>query len=462
MRFGSRKLTIGGELRDAGERLPVCCPATDEAVAEVALADEELTLAALGVAGSAFELWATSPIAERRAWMLKLRDACRAKEELLREALMYETGKPWAQTEYEFGILMDALSFYAEEISRVRDEALPDVDGTHTHLLRREAAGPVVAMLAWNFPVLNLAYKLGPAMAAGCPIILKPSKETPLTAYIVGETCVEVGLPAGVVSVIAGPNDTVGTTLCPTGCRLMELGASSIKRYSMELGGNAPAIVFDDADVAVAVAVETVSALKFGNAGQICVAPNRVFVHGSVLDSFREGMLAKARSTSVGFGRDSDPGMGPLINARERERVHALGADAVEDGAEILVGGEIPDGRGSFYPPTVLAEVRNDMRIAREEIFGPVVAIIPFDSDDDVLVQANDTDAGLASYAFTRSAARIERVSSELRFGEVQVNGFKYAMDLPHLGIKQSGMGCDCSHLVLEDYMVRKRVTVAK
>jgi succinate-semialdehyde dehydrogenase/glutarate-semialdehyde dehydrogenase len=389
---------------------------------------------------------------------------------------MHEMGKPWDATQEDLDTVTAALTFYPEEMRRIRGELLPDADDDFDHQIVYEPVGVVVAVLAWNFPLLNLGFKLGPALSAGCSLVLKPSPRSPLSAYAFGEICAETDFPPGVINVLCGPDDVVGPALTAsripalvtvigsieTGAAVMRQGATSIKRYSMELGGNSPVLVFDDADVDLAV--ETVAALKFGNCGQICVAPNRVFIQRGIAAQFTDGILAAAEQVKLGFGRDSDATMGPLINADARARVQDLVEDALNGGAELLAGADAPGmpGRGCFFPPTVLAGVTANMRVFREEIFGPVVSLIEFDDEDDALRQANDTQAALASYVFTNDIGRVQRVSSALRFGEVQVNGFKYGIDLPHGGIKQSGIGHDCSHLALLDYLDRKRITIAR
>jgi succinate-semialdehyde dehydrogenase/glutarate-semialdehyde dehydrogenase len=475
--FGYKKLYINGELRDASDdsRQTVICPANDEVVAEIAWAGEVDAHAALESAQAGFEKWSRLTPRERREWMFRLRDAMLEKEEELRSAEMYEAGKTWEDAGGGFLTVITALNYYGDEILRQQDEFLPDEDNAFEHRIVRVPIGVVAAYLAWNYPLLNLGYKLGPALAAGCSLIIRPSVQTPLSAYMLGEVCAEIGFPPGVVTILCGPHDSVGGTIArspitagmtligstPTGVNLIRESATSIKRYSMELGGNAPVLIFPDADLDKAV--DTVSALKFGNAGQICVAPNRIFVHKDILPEFADRVVEKAKAQKIGFGRDSGATMGPLINQKARGWVVDLVQDALEDGAVLRFGGKTPEGmeeKGAFYLPTVLQNVTPEMRIYREEIFGPVVSLIEFEDDDTVIQQANDTEAGLASYIFTQDLARVNRMTRELQFGEVQVNGFKYSMDLPHIGIKQSGIGCDCSHYALEDYQAMKRITV--
>lgn len=237
----------------------------------------------------------------------------------------------------------------------------------------------------------------------------------------------------------------------------MEQCSTSVKRLSMELGGNAPAIVFPDADIEAAAS--HIAAVKFGNCGQICVAPNRIFVHEAVMPAFLKVFRERAEAVRTGYGRDGDYSMGPLIHRQARQRVLDLIADAVQQGARLEMGGAAVEGPGSFMQASILTGVKPDMKMYREEVFGPVAGIISFTDTEEVLQSANETDAGLVAYVFTKSDALIERFSTELNFGEVQVNGFKYAIYLPHGGFGQSGIGKDCSELALDDYLVTKRIT---
>ena len=469
-----KKMYIGGAL--VGEATAkVVSPATEETVARVAFGGRDSAEQALQAAAAAFPDWAASSIAERAEWMSKLRAAVIEHEEHLRLCVHLENGKTWAQTEEDYISLVNSLSFYAEEISRLRPENLVDRDGSHSHMLVWEPVGVVAAFLAWNFPLLNLAFKIGPAMAAGCPIVIKPSFKTPLSAYAVGELCHSIGLPPGVVNIVCGDDAEVGDTLSSstipamltligsarTGRRIMEKGASSIKRFSMELGGNAPLLVFNDADLNLAANI--ICALKFGCAGQICVTPNRVLVQKDVFAALKEKIVERTKNTKVGFGRDGDFDMGPMIDGDAWKRVDALVQDAVAAGASLVCGGGRPEGleRGHYYAPTVLDNVAPDMAISREEIFGPIICLTAFEDEDQALRLANDTNTGLTAYVFTRDMERGRRFASALRFGEIQINGVKYGIDLPHGGFKQSGVGVDCSHLALHDYLAPKRISQA-
>lgn len=472
----NKQMYINGALTagHAGERALIS-PASEGQYGSVAWGNAQDAQAALDAAAAAFDSWAITPIAERISWMHQLRDAVIDSETHLRDCVQQETGKTWAQTQEDYDSLVNSLKFYAEEITRLRAESPVDREGSHTHRLIYEPAGVAVAFIAWNFPLLNLAFKIGPAMAAGCPIVIKPSPKTPLAAYGVGELCEKIGLPPGVVNIVCGDDAEVGDTLSAstipalltligsirTGRHIMKNGATSIKRYSMELGGNAPVLVLADADLDLAA--DIVCAVKFGCAGQICVTPNRVFVDERVQAAFAEKVVQRANAVKVGFGKDSDADMGPLIDGAAFERVDALVQEAAAAGARLLAGGGRAAGlaRGHFYAPTVLSSITPAMRIYSEEIFGPVVALISFRDEAAALAAANDTDTGLTAYIFTRDMKKAEQFAARLRFGEIQINGVKYSIELPHVGIRQSGIGCDCSHLALHEYVVTKRISRA-
>lgn len=273
---------------------------------------------------------------------------------------------------------------------------------------------------------------------------------------------------------MAGPNEELAQTLSSSkiprvitmigssvsGRVAIAQAATSIKHFSMELGGNAPAIVFNDANLTQAI--NDLSTLKFGNCGQICVAPNRIMVHGDVYDEFVERFVKKAKNIKVGFGRDSKADMGPIVDERSRERIKKLVEKTIQEGANLLCGGKVPENmeKGFFFEPTVFGNVTREMTIFKEEIFGPVAAIYKFRTDDEALDMANDCEVGLSSYVYTNDIKRIHRFTSEIEAGEVHVNGFKYSIYLPHGGVKESGLGHDCSHLALNDYLEKKRITI--
>jgi len=469
-----KKMYINGELVGDPKQHDVFCPATNKKIGSVAWAGKEETYKTLESASDAFDSWSNTPIKERIDWMMKLRDEVIANESHLRECIHLEMGKPWDGTQEDIDSLKNSLTFYSEEILKREPESLLDKEGTHSHILKDESVGVVVAFIAWNFPLLNLAFKIGPAMATGCPIIIKPSFKSPLSAYAVGELCAKIGLPKGAVNFICGDDKVVGDTLSSspipalltligsinTGKHIMKMGSSTIKRYSMELGGNAPVIVFDDANLELAA--DIITALKFGNAGQICVTPNRVFVADNIKEEIVNLIVDRAKKIKVGHNKDEDINMGPLIDEMALSRVTELVNDAIQNGAKLLHGGKKPDefkNDGYFYEPTVIDNVKTSMRVFKEEVFGPVISICNFNDEDEIINEANNTDAGLTAYVFTEDQSKADHCANKLRFGEIQINGVKYNIDLPHIGIKQSGIGCDCSHLALNDYLVPKRIT---
>lgn len=470
---------IGGCLRDAsdGGTKEIVCPGTGEVVARIAWATQQDTSLAFEQAQEGFSTWSALSITERNAWIAKLREEIIADRERIQSAVMYEMGKTWESASEDYESLVNALEWYPQEMRHMRGEIIPDTEGTHHHLLVHEPRGVVAAILAWNFPLLNLSFKLGPALASGCSIVIKPSKESPVSAYILGEICHRIGFPAGVINIICGSSANVGKPMCEstiprvltmigssyTGKKLVEQSHTSIKKLGMELGGNAPALIFEDCDLESAVS--DMAALKYGNCGQVCVSPNRIFVQDSVYDKFMEGFREKVANIKVGFGRDKGFGMGPLIDQGARERVMAVIEDAVSKGAKLTMGGKIPEGMPggtSYLEPTVLENVTPHMDAFKYEMFGPVASIIRFENEEDLNPMVNDPDVGLSSYLYTRDVSRIEFYTRFIECGEVHVNGFKYSIYLPHGGVKDSGLGHDCSHLALEDYLQVKRITIKK
>lgn len=477
MNFGYKQMYIGGQLVDAisGKRREVICPATDKSIGEIAWSSVEDAQFALDAAQEGFEYWSRLSMYQRREWMMKLRSAVLEREVELRQAMVYEMGKTFESAEEDIEGLVNGLDFYSNAMMNLNEEIIPDFDGTYEHRMISQPAGVAVAYLAWNFPLLNVGYKIGPALASGCSIVIKPSEQAPISAYLLGEILASINFPAGVVNIICGRSSEVASYMTKstiprvitmigssaTGKRVMADSTTSIKKLGMELGGNAPFIVFPDADLDTALAVGT--GVKYNNCGQVCVAPNRFFVHEDVYDEFLERFTTIVSNLKIGHGRSERPDMGPLVSKADRERLMKVVQDDVAAGATLHYGGGIPKGKeacGNFMEPTILTNTTSHSRSFREEMFGPVASFMKFSDDDEVLQLANDTEYGLASYIFTKDEARISKFSRELDFGEVQVNGVRYHINLPHGGIKDSGIGHDCSVYALDDYLVKKRVSV--
>lgn len=476
LKFGHKKLYINGELTDSsnGKTYEVICPADEEPTATIAWASKEDTKWALESAQKGFETWSVMPLATRLEWIDKLRNKIIENSDLLRESIMYEMGKTWEGSEEDLTSIVNSLKYYSEEIQLRKDLPIEDKEGSHEHRMVFQPLGVAVAFLAYNFPLLNLGFKLGPALASGSSIILKPSEFSPLSAYIIGELCAEINFPAGVINILCGDVQDVGIPLCESKIPrlitmigstetaqklIVQSAGTSIKRYSMECGGNAPFIVMGDANLNAAI--ELGAALKIGNTGQICVAPNRFFVHESIIDEFTAGIAKIFENTKIGFGRENGPNMGPLTNKASVKKVQKIVDEAIRQGGELIYGGSALQGKGYYFQPTAIRLKDNNAEILQHEIFGPVAIIVPFKTKEEVIDLANNTDAGLASYVFSENEDTLNYFADKLEFGEVQLNGVKYDIYLPHGGVKNSGIGVDCSTYALDDYLIKKRVSLA-
>ena len=477
MDFGNLKMYIDGDLKSSIDKITkdIYSPLNGEKIASLSWGNHKDSKIALESASNGFKSWSKLPLSKRKEWMLKLRKQILENEDLLRKAISYEMGKPYAATGEDIESITNSLEYYAEIIDDfIRPTEIAENDDTHNHQLIFKPIGVVVAYLAWNFPLLNAGFKIGPALATGCSIILKPSELSPVSLYIIGDLLKQINFPKGVINIVCGEPEEVATTLSKstipslitmigsteTAKKVISDSSTSIKKYSMELGGNAPFIVFEDADIEVAINIG--SAIKFGNCGQICVAANRFFVHENVHKKFVDGLIKKARELKIGYNKNLDFEIGPLISKSSRKRVNDLIKSTIDNGGKLEFGGEIPLMNGNWFEPTIITNVNESMSIFHMEIFGPVASIIKFKNDDEVLKKANNTDYGLASYLFTSNKKRIDKFVDELDFGEIHVNGIKYDIYLPHGGIKQSGVGHDCSELALEDYLIKKRISIAK
>ncbi|MGD9518415.1 MAG: aldehyde dehydrogenase [Armatimonadota bacterium] len=469
-------LIIDGLPVSTAHSFPVVDPATEEIIAEVASADEDTVRAALTAAEKAFGPWSQTPPAERKAVVLRYVSLLEHEGERLADLLVREAGKPYETAAYEITCLVTSLRYFLEEAERLRQDVIHDPTGRFLHYTLRQPLGIVVGFLAWNYPLLNLGYKLGPVLASGCTAVIKPSRHTPLATLAAGELLGEAGLPPGVVNIIACDDRAVTNHLLQSplpalitmigstasGVELMATAATSIKHFSLELGGNAPAIVYPDADLADAA--QRIVDLKFSNAGQICVAPNRALVHADVYEDFLTLATERATAFKLGSGKAKGPLMGPLITAEAREHMLTLVGEAVAAGAQIVCGGRRPQQpeRGYFFEPTILRDVRPDMRVAQQEIFGPILPVIRYTDEDDVLAISNDTPYGLAAYVFTMNLSTALRAAEGLQFGSVCVNEPHFGVHLPHSGLKQSGVGLDRSSYSLEEYLTLKRVSLRK
>jgi succinate-semialdehyde dehydrogenase/glutarate-semialdehyde dehydrogenase len=385
-----------------------------------------------------------------------------------------EMGKPLAEARGEVAYAAEFLRWFSEEAVRIDGGFATLPDGRNRMLLMRQPVGPCLLITPWNFPLAMGARKIGPAVAAGCTMVLKPAPQTPLSSLALAEILTEAGLPAGVLNVVttARAGEVVEPLLrggqirklsftgsTQVGRVLLAQCADKVVRTSMELGGNAPFIVFEDADLDVAVAGAMVA--KMRNMGEACTAANRFFVHRNVADEFAARLAERMGSLVVGPGMRPGVDVGPLIDRAGRGKVEELVAEAVARGARVLVGGAAPEGPGCFYPPTVLADVAADSRLMQTEIFGPVAAIVPFDDEDDVVRAANDTEWGLVGYVFTRDLDRALRVSERLEVGMVGLNtGLVSNPAAPFGGVKQSGLGREGGRVGIDEFLEYKYVAV--
>ncbi|CAA6679628.1 Aldehyde dehydrogenase (EC [Lentimonas sp. CC19] len=455
-------MLINGQSVTTETTIDVINPSTEEVLGMVPAINEALIQDSLDAAQSGFQVWSKMTPAERKTIILRYAELLDANRERIVTLLMAETGKTREIAEYDFDMLPTCLRFFLEEYERLDQPVLHDPDGRFLHYVQRQPLGVVVGFLAWNFPLLNVGYKIGPALAAGCSVIIKPSSFTPLASYEVAYLAKDAGIPDGVINMITAADHSVTNVLLESdvpelvtmigstrgGLEVMNASCTSVKHFSVELGGNGPVLVYPDSDVEAAA--NKIVDLKFANTGQVCVSPNRCFVHESVHDEF----VAFAKK------RAADVTMGPLITDKERQRVLGLVESAKADGAEIVCGGTAVDGPGYFMEPTILSNVKRKMRLSCEEIFGPVLPILSFSDADDEIALANDTEFGLAAYVFTKDLKKALTAARDIKAGSVCVNEPHYSIQLPHGGLKQSGVGKDCSRYSLQEYLTLKRVSV--
>ncbi|HEY5048578.1 MAG TPA: NAD-dependent succinate-semialdehyde dehydrogenase [Rhizomicrobium sp.] len=452
---------------DTGARFAVFNPATGETIAEVADLGAGETRAAIEAASRAFPAWRRKTAKERAGLMRQWFDLIMANQEDLARLMTAEQGKPLAETRGEVAYGAAFIEWFAEEGKRVYGDVIPTTQPGRRILVFKEPIGVVAAITPWNFPNAMITRKCAPALAAGCTFVIKPAAETPLSALALAELAHRAGIPAGVFNVVTGKKAAaIGAELTQSplvrkfsftgsteiGKLLMRQCASTVKKVSLELGGNAPFIVFDDADLEAAADGAMLS--KFRNMGQTCVCANRILVQDKVYDAFAEKLAARVAKLKVGDGFADGVTQGPLINMDAVTKVEALLADATAKGATIATGGKRHALGHSFFEPTIVCDVTQDMALANEEIFGPVATLFRFASEDDAIGLANDTPYGLAAYFYARDIGRIFRVAEALEYGILGINeGIISTEVAPFGGMKESGIGREGSKYGIEDYL---------
>ena len=456
----------------SGARFAVRNPATSETLADVADMDETDTNAAIEAAWRAFPAWRAKTAKERAVLLRNWFNLILANQEDLARLMTAEQGKPLAETRGEVSYGAAFIEWFAEEGKRIYGDVIPTHAAGKRILVLKEPVGVVGAITPWNFPNAMITRKCAPALAAGCTFVIKPSAETPLSALALGELANRAGIPPGVFNVITSTKAAaVGLALTqnplvrkftftgstPVGKKLMAQCATTVKKVSLELGGNAPFIVFDDADLDAAADGAMLS--KYRNMGQTCVCANRILVQGSVYDAFTERLAARVANLKVGNGAVEGVTQGPLINAKAVEKVERLLADARAKGAKVVTGGHCHALGGTFFEPTIVTQVTPAMEISREEIFGPVATLFRFKDEAEAIRIANDTPFGLAAYFYARDVGRVTRVSEALEYGIVGVNeGIISTEVAPFGGMKESGIGREGSRYGIEDYLEIKYV----
>jgi len=465
-------LFIGGEWRAAedGKTLDVADPSTGKVVKTIASASVADGKAALDAAVEAFPSWAATPARERAELLRRAFDLLQERKEEFALLMTVEMGKPLAEARGEVAYGGEFVRWFSEEAARIQGRYGANPEGTGRMIVSQHPVGPCYLITPWNFPLAMATRKIAPALAAGCTVVIKPAALTPLTTLYFAKLLEDAGLPAGVVNVVttkaSGPVSEeiirdprlrklsfTGST--PVGQQLLEQAAGGVLRTSMELGGNAPFVVFDDADLDKAV--DGAMLAKFRNIGQACTAANRFIVHRSVADEFARRVTERVKAMKIGRGTEEGVQIGPLIDDRAVAKANDLVTDAVDRGAELRTGGKAIDGPGTFYEPTVVTDVKPGSEILREEIFGPVLAIVPFDDEDEAVGLANDTEYGLVSYVFTENLARGQRMIERLETGMMGLNmGVVSNAAAPFGGWKMSGLGREGGAEGIHEYLQTK------
>lgn len=462
---------VNGEWKDAKslKTFAVINPTTGEQLGTAPLFSVEETAQAIESARIAWLKWRKTTVAERAKILHRWHDVILENKEDLAKIMTLEQGKPLAEARGEIDNALGYIIWFAEEARRAYGEVIPPFVAGKQPLTLRQPIGVTAAITPWNFPFGMIVRKASPALAAGCSMIVKPARKTPFSALALGELAEQAGIPKGVFSVITGDSNEIGGEICANpairkisftgstavGKKLIAATASTVKKLSLELGGNAPLIVCADADLDKAAV--SGAECKFRNSGQTCICVNRILVHTSVLNAFVEKLKEQAEKIVLGNGLEAGVTQGPMIDKEAHTKMQILVDDAVFKGAKVVLGGKA--GKGLFYPPTILTDVTSEMRVFKEEIFGPIAPIVSFKSEEEAIKLANDTQYGLASYVFTQNLKSFYRISTALEFGMVGVNEVTLASgEVPFGGVKESGMGREGGWQGLEGYLETKYI----
>ena len=443
-------------------------PATEETLNQFPAASAEDTGQAIDAANTAQPQWRKTPAWTRADILHRCADVMTTRTEEAARQITLEAGKPLAQSRREWQLSIDQFRWYAEEARRITGQIIESRAPGGRIEVHHEPVGVVAAFTAWNFPAVLIARKVAPALAAGCSVIVRPSRETPGTAAVLMDCLLQAGVPNGVASLVVGPTSTTYDVLMKSpvirkvsltgssgvGQQMLRDAAQTFKRATMELGGNAPVIVFDDASLEATL--DIVVGVKFANAGQVCVTGDRFYVHDSLYAKFVDGFASRAKALKLGHGLEDTTQMGPLINAKRVSAIDGIVDDARKRGGRIVTGGERPadKNKGFFYSPTIIADLPDEALALAEENFGPIAAITSFKTDEEVYARANSTELGLSAYAFTTSAKRMRETVARLEAGMVGINSFALAAaEAPFGGIKASGMGREGGSFGIHDYL---------
>ncbi len=467
--------SIGGEWREAsnGGTWNVLNPATEEVIRTVPFGDGEDCRLAIEAADAAFSRWSQKTAYERAAFLNRAAQLMRERKADLARTTVMESGKPMVQAQGEWGVAADLFDWFAEEGKRAYGRWVPSRSATKRQLVIKQPIGVVGLITAWNFPGYNIARAGAAALAAGCTIVIRPSEYTPLTAMEMVNILLEAGMDKGEVNLVNGEPESMGRQMLDhpkcgkihltgsprVGKLLMNGSSKTVTRLSLELGGNAPVLIFPDVDLEQ-VAASAVTA-KFRNAGQVCVSPQRFFVHDAIANKFAANVSSLVSNLRMGNGLEAESNLGPLINARQRDRVEEMVEDARGAGATIATGGKRRPGRGFFYEPTVVTDVPTEASLFRDEIFGPVMPITTFDDADRAIAQANSTRYGLSAYVWTKNIHMAIQTAERLEFGMVGVNEWvPQSTEVPFAGWKESGLGRESGAEGLDEYLETKLISI--